>query len=652
MCGIVGIIGFEPLRSDERESVAVAQDALKHRGPDGGGEFADEHVAMAMRRLSIIDLKGGWQPLYNEDRSLALIANGEIYNHVELREELKAKGHRFSTSSDCETILHLYEDLGDDAVLRLRGMFAFALYDTKKHRVLLARDRMGEKPLYLSERNGRICFSSELKSLMKLRVAPDVRSPAVALPFELDPASIHLYFHYAYVPEPRTMVRGVRKLDAAHLLSIDLKTRKSTERCYWRMEDAPPLDADPATVIREKFEEIGELIIRSDVPVGVALSGGLDSSAIAALAAKKYGDGMCAFSVGYEGRPPCDERDAAHDLAKRLKMPFHDVELRASEIVATFPRLALAMDEPVADISGFGYLAVMQLAREKNVPVLLQGQGGDEMFWGYSWLRDALEETRRKQTAMQKGWTALPSYFPRAKPDAQGKIPRTGFKRWARNWGGLKPALKHYRKHRNAPADQMVFYDIAPGFGDAETLLPHLYRPEFLERVNADEASNPCALFSRPHPWPDLGVEMTRLISQTYLRRNGFAQGDRLSMACSVEMRLPLVDYQFVETVIGLRKRHHDYALPPKTWFKEALKGLLPDDVMRRPKRGFEPPVQLWKAKLFEKYGERLRDGYLVREKMFDAAAAESFENRPWPMCFEALLLEMWATEFQTYLKS
>ncbi|MBU6482454.1 MAG: asparagine synthase (glutamine-hydrolyzing), partial [Nitrospirae bacterium] len=354
MCGIAGIISKEPLQREHADQVARMSKAMLHRGPDGAGEFSSRHVALAHRRLSIIDLSHGQQPLYNEDSSLVLIANGEIYNFIELRSQLQERGHCFKTGSDCEVILHLYEEQGGDCVQQLRGMFAFALWDTQRQRLLLARDRMGEKPLYLCEQGGRLHFASELKALLRTGI----------IPFQLDPHAIDCYFHYQYVPEPMTPIKGVRKLPPATVMTIGINPWHVEERCYWHMEDAPPLEGDPAKLIRAELETISELIIRSDVPVGIALSGGLDSSAIAALAAKKYPGSMHAFSVGYSGRPFYDERAAAKALADHLSMPFHEIEISTGDMVDGFSELIGWRDDPIADISGYRYYAVMRAARE------------------------------------------------------------------------------------------------------------------------------------------------------------------------------------------------------------------------------------------------------------------------------------------------
>ena len=288
MCGISGVITKKKLSPELKTAVARMNNAQIHRGPDSAGEYFSEHIALGMRRLSIIDREGGCQPLYNENKSRALIINGEIYNYVELRERLKSCGRRFQTETDGEVILHLYEENPSDFINHLRGMFAFVLWDEKRRHLILARDRMGEKPLYIYETEERILFASELKSLLSSRLVP----------FELDARAVNLYFHYQYVPEPLTAIKNVRKLDAARLLIIDAENWKKEEKTYWKMEDAPPLEGEPPDVIREKLEEVSRLIVRSDVPVGVALSGGLDSSAVAAFAVRQKSD-LRAFSVGY-----------------------------------------------------------------------------------------------------------------------------------------------------------------------------------------------------------------------------------------------------------------------------------------------------------------------------------------------------------------
>jgi len=608
------------------------QESLHHRGPDGGGEYHHPHLVMAMRRLSIIDLAGGWQPLYNEDRSLVLIANGEIYNFIELRAELQDRGHNFSTGSDCETILHLYEDLGLDCVHKLRGMFVFALWDSKRKRLLLSRDRMGEKPLYLYERDGQIIFASELKALMLSGLVP----------FELDPVSIDLYFHYQYVPEPGTPIKNVRKLDAAHILTIDVAPWQVESTCYWRMEEAPPLEGNPAELIRAELETVSELVIRSDVPVGIALSGGLDSSAIAAMAFRKYPNTMHAFSVGYPGSPPYDERADARAFAEHLGMQFHEVELATDDMVAFFPELVYSRDDPIADISGYSYYAVMKLAREHNVPVMLQGHGGDELFWGYPWLRQAVHESSQKSALWRQGREALTEYLELKLPD---QWTRRGLLEWAKSFAGLYSGWTRFQNHKVSSFERLVFYDLTPDFRMACDGIEDIFTQTFMKSLDGSSAYDP---FTFKQPWPSVDILLTRLICQTYLTENGIAQGDRLSMASSVELRLPLVDHRLVETVIGLRKSQTDYRLPPKTWFKAAVDDVVPAWVLTRSKRGFAPPVHDWYQALFAAYGSLLENGYLVQAGVVRPESAKDLSCGPFPrgaitpLSFKALVLELW----------
>ena len=607
--------------------------AMVHRGPDGEGEFVAPNVMLAMRRLSIIDLAHGWQPLYNEDRSLALIANGEIYNFVELRADLEQRGHRFATHSDCETILHLYEEQGDRCVNSLRGMFAFALWDSGRQRLLLGRDRMGEKPLYLYETADRLVFASEMKALLRSGLVP----------FDLDPEAVDLYFHYHYVPEPRTPLRGVRKLDAAHTLTVDTRGWRCEETRYWCMEDAPALDGDPAELIRAKLDEVSQLVIRSDVPVGVALSGGLDSSAIAALAVRHYPGIMHAFSVGYEGRPPCDERDDARTFAQYLQMPFHEVELRTSDMVDSFADLVCWRDDPIADISGYGYYAVMKAAREHGVPVMLQGQGGDELFWGYPWVHEAVVKSEEKKWVNQEGWWSARRFLNLPKPE--GSRPWQ-IRRWI--WQAraeIRRVRDKMASLRAKPASRMFFYDLAPEFYQTQPYISAIYADGFKEEL---AGFDPMTWFSFPSPLKDGTVRVTRLICDSYLRENGIVQGDRLGMASSVELRLPLLDHRIVETVIGLRKRRPDHRFPPKAWFKAALEPIMPNWVMSRPKRGFTPPVREWHQAMFARYGSHLDGGYLVREGVLGSRAARLLATGSYSddvtsyLSFKALVLELW----------
>lgn len=629
MCGICGIVSRRDISDREIDAVKRVNSALTHRGPDGEGEYSDNHLFLAMRRLSIIDLEGGWQPLYNEDHSVALVANGEIYNFIELRESLKARGHIFSTGSDCETIAHLYEEYGLHFVDHLRGMFAVALWDGNKKRLIIARDRMGEKPLYLYENDGRILFASEMKALLK----------SGEISFQLEPGAVCDYFHYDYVPEPGTAVTGVRKLPAGHMLVVDVAAWKVDQRCYWKMEDAEPLEGNPKDLIRARLEEISDIILRSDVPVGVALSAGLDSSTVATLAARKSPGKIHALTIGFEGAGWRDERKGARELAEHLEMPFHQAEISLSDVVTMFPQCSVDKDDPIADIASHGYYAVAKLARDNNIPVLLQGQGSDELYWGYVWLRRAMGASMCKYGVageMPRDYASFSSLLPR-------NLHFTGLRDYAFLVSGK---LQGWGSRKDGPTDQLVFYDESKTYQMGAYAVGKMFTKQYMDKLTDH---NPAALFTIPGDKTDLGVLISKLACETYLMENGIAQGDRLASVSSIEMRLPLVDYKLVETVLGLRKRNPDQHLEPKAWFRDVIKEYLPEWILNRPKTGFSPPSSLWMNVLREKYGQSLLDGYLVENGVLKPDAVKKMikphsQLTAWPVTlYKALVLEFWA---------
>lgn len=628
MCGICGAISDEVI---DPVMVKKMNKALIHRGPDGEGELNEDGISLAMRRLSIIDLQSGWQPLFNEDHSLALFINGEIYNYVELRKLLTEKGHRFSTSVDGESILHLYEDYGTDCLRYLRGMFAFALWDKTRRQLFIARDRMGEKPLYILEQGHILLFSSELRSLMA----------SGQVTFDLDPVAIDMFFHYHYVPEPYTPLLGVRKLPAGHYVLIDQDTMNLSEECYWKMEQAPPLNGNPSEIIREKLDEIANLVIRADVPVGVALSGGIDSGAIAALAVNHYKDDMHAFTVGYEEQSESDERVTAQKVAAYLNLPFHEIELTNRDFIQNFTRMCNIMDDPIADISAFGYYSVSKAAREAGVPVLLQGQGGDELFWGYPWVRNMYHYAQLKK-GLLKGKKGFADYY---MLKFRERYTKPNLKKFTKGLLGYREAMDLYNRHRKEKAQLFPFYDCFEGFNWPDKFTNAFYGNRFKVALTGLNAKS---IFTLADGWSEPEITLTKLISTTYLRENGIAQGDRLSMANSVELRLPLVDYQLVETVIGLRKNHNDALMPGKAWLNGAIQDLLPPWLFTLRKRGFEPPVKKWMELLLQDHAEILAGGQLVQKEIINGDMAERLSQgliNPkviFPVYFSALVLEHW----------
>lgn len=629
MCGIFGVMRTSGLRSEDRWLLRGMADVEAHRGPDGEGFHLSAHAGIGMTRLAIIDLNGGWQPLYNEDRSLALVLNGEIYNFVELRRELEARGHRFATRSDAETVLHLYEEHGARCVDHLRGMFAFALLDERRQRLLIARDRMGEKPLSIVEREDALVFCSELTGLVG----------SGAVPFEMDPDAIKLYYHWMFIPEPMSAVRGVRKLPAATVLEVDLRSGKRSEHTYWRLEDSPPLHDEPVERLREEIDTIGRMIIRSDVPVGVALSGGIDSSAVAALAKKHCDRPLMGFTIGYEGWVWQDERALAAEFSKHLGIPLHELRLGVEEIVRDFPIMCLRRDEPLSDWSGSAIFALMRMTHEHGVPVLLNGLGGDELFWGYPWVSKVVAANQRKRR-LRNHAGGLFEYLRVHRPP----LSVAGAAYWIEDGAGLLRGIQDWRRDLRTSPERLVFWDQTPEFR---------YSEQSLHRIAGAALSgarlSPAWPFTGSELWPDLEVSITRVLCDTYLRANGLHMGDRLSMAWSVEGRVPLVDYRLAEVTVGLRKAKSDLPLGSKAWLKQALSDLVPPFVFERRKRGFTPPWRQWTVALMDRYSDDMRAGVLVDRGIVLPAAAEGFRagfdwmGRALPLAFPTLVLEQWA---------
>lgn len=630
MCGIYGIVDPSGIRDADRRTLEALSDALFHRGPDGGGSYSGPGVEIGMRRLSIIDLAHGMQPLWSERRNIVLVANGEVYNFVELRAELERAGHRFSTGSDCETIIHLYEEHGARCVEFLRGMFAFALVDIDRRRMLIARDRLGEKPLYLAEQGGRLVFASELRALVA----------SGTVPFVMSDEAIRDYFMWGFVPEPASAVVGTRKLGPGCLIEVDLITGERRERQWWSALDAPPLEGNPADLIGAVLDDIGRLVIRSDVPVGVALSGGVDSNLVAAMAVRHTSGPVRGFTVGYTGKARQDETDMARECADRLGIEHFTVQLEVSQVAADFGALCIARDEPIADISGPGYLALARLAREQGVPVLLMGQGGDELFWGYPWSVEAVRANDRKARLLQGHARAFGDYVRVSRPP----MSYAGLVGWLLGGFGMSVGLRELRRDRSASPGQMVFWDQREAWWTALSGLQGYASPDFLRRTGS---SSPARLFTRDRlpERPDLAI--TDLLLRTYMLGVGLNQCDRLSMAASVEGRLPLVDYRLVEIAIGLRKTVEDWHLPRKQWLLESARAMVPEHVFRRPKRGFTPPWRRWYPEIFGRYGDHLNGGALsdagILRSVPRGTAPVDMLGRPKEFLVSALMLEEWA---------
>ncbi|HEX5762061.1 MAG TPA: asparagine synthase (glutamine-hydrolyzing) [Solirubrobacterales bacterium] len=586
MCGICGIANAEPGASPDLDAVARMNGRLVHRGPDSDGVFHEGGVALAMRRLSIIDLEGGDQPIANEDGSVTVVHNGEIYNYRELRADLERAGHRFRTHSDTEVLVHLYEEHGDDFLERLRGMFAIALWDSRRRRLLLARDRFGIKPLYYRVADGELSFASELKALLE--------QPGFSR--EIDPRAVAAYLAFNSIPAPLTVFAEARKLRPGALLAW--RDGELSERRYARPRPVPAPEvrrgptAGLADELRETLRDSVRAHLVADVPVGVLLSGGVDSAGLAALAAGEEGAGVKTFSVGFE-EASFDELDRARLVARRYGTDHHEIVLRP-DAVDLLPKLVEAFDEPFGDSSALPTYLVSELAAA-HVKVALSGEGGDELFGGYyTYVADLL-------APRVGGMAALAAPLVEALPSSDAK---TSFdykaKRFVR--AARLPALErhHAWKEIFSPEQRAALRGARDDGWDPVDL----YRDRYAETAGAE----PLARLQDV----DLGI---------YLVDDLLVKTDRSSMAHSLELRVPFLDNEVAAFANSLATPLKVRALAKKRLLRRALAPLVPREILRGPKQGFSIPVAAWLRGPLEGYArDVLSPANLDRQGCFDAA--------------------------------
>ncbi len=559
MCGICGLVALDGRQVDPSGLEAMAQ-ALEHRGPDDAGQDVEGPVALAARRLSIIDLEHGHQPIRNEDGTIVVVQNGEIFNHDELRKELQANGHRFATRCDTEVLVHAYEEHGPAFLDRLRGMFALALWDSRSRRLLLARDAFGIKPLLWRESGGVLSFASELSAL---RRQPGFQE-------DLDPDALEAYFATNSIPSPLSVYRGVRKLPPGHVL--EWRPGSAPEVRRWgrpkpvptaamRHEDEGVLAHELRGVLRDSVA--AHLV--ADVPVGVFLSGGIDSGALAALAAEQVQEPLRTFSVGFEERT-FDELAGAREVASRIGADHHEVVLRAADAADLLPRVVAAYDEPFGDSSMLPTFAVSELAA-RHVKVTLSGEGGDELFGGYQTYVAALLAPRlgRPARALLPVIERLPSSSRRVSLDYKAR-------RFAR-----AAAL--------GPVERMFgFKEILSADARADLLGPG-HRADPVDRLRARWAETAGA--------DDL-ARLQDLDEGIYLAEDLLTKSDRASMAHSLEVRVPFCDVHVAAFAHALPRAMKVRALQTKRLLRQAVAPLLPRSVVQGPKRGFSIPAAAW----------------------------------------------------------
>jgi asparagine synthase (glutamine-hydrolysing) len=625
MCGIAGIVNSEH-GGVEADTIHRMCQAIVHRGPDDEGIFVKDGAGLGMRRLSIIDLSGGHQPVFNEDKTVWIVFNGEIYNFQELRAELEGRGHRFSTHTDTEVIVHLYEDFGSDCVKKLRGMFAFAIYDQPQRRLLLARDRLGIKPLHYAFVNGRLLFGSEIKAI--LAVAPELA--------EINSDALLQYLYFGYIPDPVTAFRAIQKLPPGHVLEFEKGEVKI--RQYW---DLPPYGTHSPKSEEECLEELEHRLTEAvrirliaDVPLGAMLSGGTDSSTVVALMARTSSGPVKTFSIGFK-HADFNEAPYARMVAERFGTEHHELILEP-DIVQTVETLTRSLEEPFGDSSMLPTYYISCLARQ-HVTVALSGDGGDEVFAGYE----------RYHTHLQQRAFGI--------PEAAG--------RWYRK-------QVHPRLPYGVPARNLA-YSISLPWQDRylEGISIQAFEREMSLLSNDFRAARngnagPLKLFREylDHaPATDALGRVLYLDTKTYLPGDILTKVDRMSMATSLEARVPLLDHLFLEWVTGLtpewkiRGRDQKYILR-----KLAERVGVPKEVLYRRKQGFALPLVHWlRNELKDMLQTVLLEPRTVQRGYFNAKGVrrlldEHFEGRRVHSgrIWRLLMFELWHRNFLENLKA
>jgi len=621
MCGIAGRFNYDALRPIDRDVLEAMTDAVAHRGPDAAGYHLAPGIGLGHRRLSIIDLSTGDQPLSNEDGSVWTVFNGEIYNFAEVRRELVAHGHQFRTGSDTEVIVHGYEQWGARCVERFRGMFAFALWDARARRLLLARDRVGVKPLYYAELPGKgIVFGSELKSLLE---DPDV-------PRQWRPDAIDAYLTLLYIPAPATIYQGIHKLEPGHVLVAERGSIQVSR--YWDLE----FTGDGSDAREDDYlEELDALLRESvalrqiaDVPLGAFLSGGIDSSAVAAYMVETSSRPPLTISVGFD-HARYDELAHARRVAEHLGCEFHPRTV-TPDIVSLLPKLAWHFDEPFADSSAVPTYYVSKAAREL-VTVALSGDGGDELWAGYT--RHRVERWEQNARAALGPATAVAGALGRALP----------------------LSVKGARSLRHLAASPDQAYAIKHAYGMFEPdAKARLYAPEFASAVrHADPFARFRDVYARCASRDPLDRGLYVDV-HTYMVDDILTKVDRMSMAVSLEAREPLLDHRLLEfaarvpTTLKLKDGRGKYLL------RKALQRKVPADILERGKHGFEAPIGEWlRGPLAPMADALLRDGRLRdRGVLNDAEVSRLWtehrdgradhRHRLWQL----MMLELWFRQF------
>lgn len=590
MCGIVGYIHLDPTQAVAVDLQAM-NNSIAHRGPDDAGMYQDARVGLAMRRLSIIDLATGQQPMTNENGRLQVVFNGEIYNYRELRAELSAQGHHFNTQSDTEVLVHGYETWGDNLPKHLRGMFAFALWDMDNERLLLARDHFGIKPLYTMTIGGTLLFASEIKALL---LHPQCKR-------QLDTTAFDQYLTVRYIPEPRTIFQDINALLPGHILTADTQTQA---RPYWSfkpLSNPYPDEASAIQAIRDSVADSVKAMLVADVPLGAFLSGGIDSASVVALMCR-YSGGVPVktFSIGFgEREHHWDELPTAKAIATHFKTEHHEFRLEP-DIITLLPQIVQGFDQPFADPTAL-LLYILSQATRQHVTVALTGTGGDEMFGGYMRYKGMIQYQRYAQLPrlLRQAATRLATRVLRDATDGRMRSQR----------------VRRFLESGSLTFDQ-AYLAIVSNLDHQRKMA--LYTPDFRASLQTDYGFI-CEPLMGSNPLD--AILLTDL--QSYLPYSQLVYGDRMSMAQSLEVRVPLVDQYLIEVAGNIPLTWKIKGGTTKALFRKAMQPFLPPEIVNLPKQGFVMPVALWLRGELKGWAESLL-GQLAQRGYFEPNALQT----------------------------
>ena len=609
MCGIAGIYFADGTPPDGRRTIEAVTTTIAHRGPDDSGYHVDRNVVLGHRRLSIIDVSGGQQPIYNEDQTVCVVFNGEIYNFQEVRARLLADGHVFRTNSDTETIVHAYEKWGDRCVEQFRGMFAFAIRDLRNDRLLLARDRFGKKPLFYASYGGKFVFASEMKAILA----------DSAFDRRLDEEALASYFMLSYVPAPLTIFRGIRKLLPGHVLTVERGRTRETR--YWSLSFKPDRRRSEADFIDEFKHRMADAVrmrLMSEVPLGAFLSGGIDSSAVVAFMAKASETPVNTFTIGFTGDTGAfdDERKYARMVASRYATNHHELEVRP-HVTDVIDDIVRSFDEPFADDSMIPSYFVCKLARQ-NVTVALSGLGGDEAFCGYErYLGFRLSQYFNRLPGAFRSGVVLPLV---------NLLPEQG-------GGGSR--INHLKRFVRASGEE----EARRYLGFVQKIGPAYRRQLFstVANVRPETIGAVEDRFLAHYRSADAEDSLDRVFScdvQTYLADDILALTDRLSMCHSLEVRVPFLDHELFEFCATIPSEMKLKWFRKKYLLKKGLRDILPGPILTHKKQGFVGPMSQWLKGDLKGYTQDVLSGpRLARHGLFDEATvarimSDHFEGR------------------------